>query len=165
MLIFLAFFFGGCLQRKSADMPIDHAERVIDKIGLLTNGEKTSLLTLIDSIENALGPQFGVYVADTLNGETIEVVSLKMAQELRLGRTGINDGILITLAPKDNQLRIEVGTGLELIIKDEVAAQIISNEMAPFLREENFYDALLAGIRKLANEINRRKYLIGRGAH
>jgi uncharacterized protein len=38
---------------------------------------------------------------------------------LDLGRTPQNDGILIVISLTDRKARIEVGTGLENIIKDE----------------------------------------------
>ena len=80
---------------------------------------------------------------------------------MKLGRKEFDDGILITLSVKDHNVRLEVGYGLEKIIKDEVAARIIRDEMIPEFREERFYAGLKAAAFEIRNLIEENRGLIG----
>jgi len=61
-----------------------------------------------------------------------------------LGRQHDDDGVLITVALRNKQMRIEVGRGLERILTDEKAEQINLELIAPRFREEKFYEGLRA---------------------
>ena len=84
-----------------------------------------------------------------------------MADSLRLGRSTHNDGLLITVSFFDRRARIEVGTGLENIIKDEIAAEIIREDMAPRFREENYGLGIYIGVSRIAKLIRTNEILIG----
>src|SRR5687767_10159225 len=100
-------------------------KRVFDSVAILSETEEKDLTYEISTFEKNVGPQIAIIIIDTLNGEKIEEISLRNAEHMRLGRKEFNDGILITLSIKDHNVRIEVGYGLEKIIKDEIAARII----------------------------------------
>lgn len=84
-----------------------------------------------------------------------------MADSLGLGRPTYNDGILITIAFKDRMARIEVGTGLENIIKDEIAAEIIREELAPKFREENYGQGLFLVVEEISRLIRDNSHRVG----
>jgi len=58
-------------------------------------------------------------------------------------------------------MRIEVGTGLENILKDEIAARILSEDMAPKFKEGKYGQGLYAAIDKIANLIRINKDQVG----
>ena len=86
------------------------------------------------------------------------------ARALGLGRKDKDDGLLFFLAIDDKTVRIEVGTGLESIIKDEVAAEIIREHLAPHFRENKFGLGLEKGIAASIKLIQDNEALIGQGA-
>ena len=49
----------------------------------------------------------------TTQPETIEQYSIRVAEAWKLGRRGVNDGVLLLVAKDDRAVRIEVGYGLE----------------------------------------------------
>jgi uncharacterized membrane protein YgcG len=99
----------------------------------------------------------------SLDGQKIEEFSLKTANATGLGRATHNDGVLITVAYNDRQTRIEVGTGLENILKDEIAAQIIREHMAPKFKEEKFGSGLYVAVQKIVKLIEENERRIGQG--
>src|SRR5690349_12541771 len=106
---------------------------VIDSAYLLTDLQRQDLTTRIMALDDSIG---------SLRGEKIETYSLRTANAWGLGRKDVDDGVLITVALYDRMMRIEVGYGLELIIKDEIAARIIREVMAPNFRQEKYYEGL-----------------------
>ena len=135
---------------------------VNDQVNLLTSSQRDSLTTEIVELEENIGSQMVIMIIDSLRGVKIEEYSLRLANEWGIGRSAYNDGILITIAVADRQTRIEVGTGLELIIKDEIAARILREDMAPQFREGKYFEGLYVTVNKLKALITENQELIGK---
>src|SRR5437879_5270052 len=82
----------------------------------------------------------------SLEGESIEDVANRLFQKWRLGHKGLDNGVLLVVFVQDRKLRIEVGYGLESVLTDAEAAQIIRNAIAPHFREGRYAAGLEAGI-------------------
>ena len=70
-------------------------------------------------------------------------------------------GLLITISFLDRKARIEVGTGLENIIKDEVAGEIIREDIAPKFREQNYGRGIYIAVSKIDKLIRDNEKLVG----
>jgi uncharacterized protein len=115
----------------------------------------------MEQLESKVGSQVAVLTILSLEGEKIEEVSLRYAEATRLGRATHNDGVLITVAYTDRQMRIEVGTGLENILKDEIAARILREDMAPRFKKEMFGSGLLVATERIAKLIEENEDSVG----
>jgi uncharacterized protein len=120
--------------------------RVSDLTGTLTAEERGLLEKAIRTVESRNGAQLAVLLVPTTQPESIEKYSLRVAREWKLGRTNVNDGVLLLLAKNDRKLRIEVGLGLEMAISDAAATRIIDETMVPLLRQQKFHAAIHDGI-------------------
>jgi uncharacterized membrane protein YgcG len=136
-------------------------ERVFDGVGVLSDLEKKKLTSLIFELEKNVGSQIAILIIDTLNGETIEEFSLKSLEKMKLGRSQFNDGLLIIQSVKDRKLRIEVGLGLEKIIRDELAARIVRETVVPRFKEGKYYDGFYGAVTEIKNLIEKNKDLVG----
>jgi uncharacterized protein len=141
---------------------VETRESIFDNARLLTVQQKDTLFELITGLEKRIGSQIAIFTIDSLNGESINEFSLKTAEKLRLGRAKFDDGLLITVAVSNRQMRIEVGYGLEKIIKDEIAARIIREDMAPRFREEDYGGGLKVTVEKIIKLIEDNKELVGK---
>ena len=121
-----------------------------------------SIFYLITDLEREIGSQIAVITIDTLNGVGINEYSIGEIEKLRLGRDMQKDGLLITVALMDKSMRIEVGYGLELIIKDEIAARITRNLMAPKFSEGKFGQGIYDAVDTIKLLIERNKGLVGK---
>ena len=108
---------------------IKQMRRVLDSANLFTAGQEDTITGMIKELETTLGPQIFLLTVNSIGDETINEFSIRIAEKIGIGRKGFDDGILITLAIGNQQARIEVGTGLEKTIKDEIAARILREEM------------------------------------
>ena len=82
----------------------------------------------------------------SLEGEVLENYSLKVARTWKLGRKGVNDGVLLLIAKGDRKLRIEVGRGLEGSLPDALAGRIIQDEITPRFKAGDFDGGVTAGV-------------------
>jgi uncharacterized protein len=169
LLILVAILLHGCFSRPSSNnySKQDHSNipqlyaRVNDYAYLLSAEEENDLNQLLKSFEDSVGSQLAILTIDTLADETIEAYSLRVANHWRLGRAQYNDGILITLALKHRQVRIEVGYGLELIIEDHIAQEIIDSTMIPEFKSKDYYSGLKNGSLEIIDLIYNHPELIG----
>jgi uncharacterized protein len=150
-----------CGTDKKIDTSSNSGHRIIDNSYILTKSQKDSIETLIKKLDQEIGSQIVVLTIDTLGSEKLEDFSLRMAGELRLGRSTHNDGLLITVVTMERKIRIEVGTGLENIIKDEIAARIIRDDMAPLFRQEKYGQGIYQAVDKISELIMENKELVG----
>src|SRR5262249_25441394 len=96
--------------------------------------------------EKATGTQMAIAIFPSLEGESLEDVSIKLAEKWRIGQKSLDNGIILVLFAQDRKLRIEVGYGLEGSITDAVSRQIIREVIAPRFREGRYADGLAGAI-------------------
>jgi uncharacterized protein len=98
---------------------------------------------------------------DSLNGEGIDAFSLKMANEMNLGRMNFQDGILFCLSKKEGLIRIEIGKGLERVIPNDKASLINHEYIIPKCKAGNYFEGFMAGIIQFKKLIEENKGSIG----
>ena len=72
----------------------------------------------------------------------------------KLGRKGVDDGLLLLVAKNDRKLRIEVGYGLEGVIPDVTAYRVINEIITPYFKKGDFYGGIHAGVDRLIRVID-----------
>ncbi|MEI6355079.1 MAG: TPM domain-containing protein [Methylococcus sp.] len=131
----------------TAQTPIPELkERVTDLTGSLSASDKETLDQRLKSLEADTGAQMAILILESTLPETIEQVSIRLADQWKLGRKGIDDGAIVVIAKADRTLRIEVGRGLEGAIPDAIGKRIITEEMVPLLKEGDMVGALNRGV-------------------
>ena len=123
--------------------------RVTDLTRSLTPNQLDTLEQLLKSLETRKGSQIAVLIMPSTQPEEIEQYAIRVAETWKLGRKGIDDGVLMLIAKDDRNLRIEVGRGLEGAIPDAVANRITDEIMVPFLKQGDLYGGIQAGIVRL----------------
>lgn len=151
-----------CQEKKHEALETLIDKRIFDNVGLLTAGQKKDLYRVIQSLEKEIGSQIAIIIVDTLKGKNINTVSIELANKLNLGRDKFNDGILILTAYKDRKVRIEVGYGLEKIIRDEVANRILREKTIPRFKIQEYYQGLLDTVIEISQLIKHNRHLIGK---
>ena len=127
--------------------------RVTDLTGTLDAASRQSLETRLAQLEQAKGAQLAVLLVPTTQPETIEQFSLRVAETWKLGRKGVDDGVLLLVAKNDRTLRIEVGYGLEGAIPDAVAKRVIAETITPRFKQGDFPGGIQAGVDALSRLI------------
>ncbi|MGE5490810.1 MAG: TPM domain-containing protein, partial [Actinomycetota bacterium] len=100
------------------------------------------------------GSQMAVLLVPTTQPETIEQYSIRVAEAWKLGRKGVDNGVLVLVAKNDRKVRIEVGYGLEGAIPDASAKRVIAEDITPRFKAGDFAGGLQAGINQLAGLVD-----------
>ncbi len=128
--------------------------RVVDETETLTAGQKRSLEAKLQEFEQRKGSQIAVLITGTTFPEPIESYSIRVADAWKIGRKGVNDGILIVVAKSDRVMRLEVGYGLEGAIPDATARRLVDEVFIPGFRDGRFYEGLDAGVDRLIKVVD-----------
>ena len=76
--------------------------------------------------ERATGNEIAVAVVPSLNGMLVDEYARGLFHAWGVGKSAVNNGVLFVWAPKERRIRIEVGTGLQDVLTDTAAGQIVS---------------------------------------
>jgi uncharacterized protein len=126
---------------------------VTDLTGTLSKEQISNLENRILGLEKEKGSQIAIAIVPTTSAENIEQYSIRLATAWKIGRKGVDDGVLLVVAKQDRKLRIEVGYGLEGAIPDAYAKQIIDMTIVPRLREGKFYEGISDGLDRIISLI------------
>jgi uncharacterized protein len=126
---------------------------VTDLTNTLTAAENARLEQKLVSFESRKGSQIAVLIVPTTQPETIEQYSIRVTDAWKLGRKGIDDGILLIVAKRDRAVRIEVGYGLEGVLPDALAKRIVDQVIVPRFRQEDFAGGIDAGVESIIGVI------------
>jgi len=120
--------------------------RVMDGANLLSPAAEEGLVRDLAALEAATTDQFVVVTVASLDGEAIESLGLRLGTGWGIGRARINNGVLLIVAPSERKVRIEVGCGLEGLLTDERARQIIDADLLPQFGEGRFEQGIQRGV-------------------
>jgi uncharacterized protein len=127
--------------------------RVNDQASLLDSAAVQRIEASLASLEAETGAQVVVLTIPSLDGEVLEDFSIRVVEQWKLGRAGVDDGVLLLVARDDRKLRIEVGYGLEGALPDVVARRIIDEIIVPEFRNGDFEGGIEAGVAALAGVV------------
>jgi len=119
---------------------------VVDATGTLPADAVGALDRKLATFEQRKGSQVAVLLVRTTAPEAIEPYSLRVAEEWRIGRGGVDDGVVLVVALDDRRMRFEVGYGLEGAVPDALARRIIAEVIAPRFYENDIEGGLDAGL-------------------
>lgn len=111
---------------------------VVDTTGTLSAETRETLVQQALALESRKGSQLQVLVVPTTGDETIEQYAQRVFDTWKLGRKGVDDGVLLLVAKDDRTVRIQTGYGLEGAIPDITARRVIDEYLVPRFREGNF---------------------------
>ncbi len=125
------------------------AGRVNDYANVLSIEERADLEKILRAYEAETTHQIAVLTVQSLHGESIEDFSLKVANAWGLGQKGLDNGVLVTLAPEEHAVRIELGAGMNKYVSDAEAKRIIDETMLPAFRVGDMRGGLRRGVDQL----------------
>ncbi|MDD4933392.1 MAG: TPM domain-containing protein, partial [Methylacidiphilaceae bacterium] len=127
---------------------------VVDQVRLLSRRERSSLERELGRFARQKGSQVAVLIVGSTRPESAENYGIRVLEEWKLGRKGIDDGILLLIATEERTVRIEVGYGLEETISDAEAKRIIEERILPFFKTGQFFSGISIGIEAILAKIS-----------
>ena len=131
-------------------------EQINDEARIFSQNERDELLNLVQNFEQNSTTQIAIVTLNSLENKSIEELSLEIARGYKLGQKEDSNGVLLVVAPNEKKVRIEVGYGLEGVLTDAVASEIINSVMIPEFKNgkmsEGVKDSVLAIIKVASGE-------------
>jgi uncharacterized protein len=144
----LAILLVSAAPLNAAETPIPAAPTrwVTDTANFMSPGAVSSLDSHLEGYEKSSGHQLIVYIAQTTGDAPIDDWAVRAFEKWKLGRKGIDDGLVLFIMAGDQKLRFEVGYGLEPVVTDATASRVINEVIVPRIRAGDRDGAVLAGM-------------------
>ena len=126
---------------------------VLDEANVLSYDTIDQILSISYDIQDQTKAQLVVVILDSLDGQPIENVALKILRDWGIGDAQLDNGVLILISMADGQSRIEVGYGLEGALNDAKTGRIQDTYMLPYFKQGDIDSGVLNGYLAVANEI------------
>ncbi|MBC7961337.1 MAG: TPM domain-containing protein [Steroidobacteraceae bacterium] len=120
--------------------------RVNDNANMLSPGASQRLEQTLADFERSDSTQIVVLTINSLEGESLEEYSIKVAEAWRIGQTKLDNGAILLIAKQERKIRIEVGQGLEGVLTDLVSGRIIRGDISPYFKKNDYDAGITAGV-------------------
>lgn len=120
--------------------------RVTDLTATLPAAQRGELESKLAAFEAKKGSQVVVLLLPSTEPESIEQFGIRLFDTWKVGRKGIDDGVILIVAKEDRRLRIEVGYGLEGALNDATAKRIIDETITPKFKAGDLPGGITAGV-------------------
>ena len=142
-----------------------------DFAGVVDSRSAHQIESMCTSIEKSTGVEIAVVTIASLEGALLEEEALRYLMEWGIGKKGKDNGVIILVAQKERQVRIETGYDIEGVLPDGKAGEIIRYDIVPRFKQNDFGGGLSAAVFKIGKIVggetvvypkqNRKKSSIG----
>lgn len=148
------FFLLLCVLSAWAQVAVPElSRRVTDLTATLDAAQVAALEGKLAAFEAQQGSQIAVLILPTTQPEDIAQFGIRVAEQWKIGRAKIDDGVILIVAKDDRTLRLEVGYGLEGAIPDAIARRVIAETITPHFKAGDYYGGIDAGVQQLMRVI------------
>ena len=137
---------------------------VNDFASVIDEPDEAYLESFLGTLERDTTAEVVVATVASLEGMTVEEYANRLFAEWSIGQAERDNGVLLLVAPTERAVRIEVGYGLEPILPDGVAGEIIRAEILPEFRANNMPRGIGRGLNRIAQIVRRDPEAAARAA-
>lgn len=153
IMVFFIIFAIGVPALQAQDLP-EPTGFVNDFAGVLDSRDINTMEAIITAVEQKTGAEIAVVTVETVEPYgSLEQYSVELAHTWGIGKEGEDNGILLILAMKEREVRLEVGYGLEGAIPDGLAGEILDTSVLPAFRQGNYGEGFTKGVKAVAGII------------
>jgi uncharacterized protein len=127
-------------------IPLKPDGYVTDRAHVLSDSARDNIENKLKQFEEKTSNQVVLAIFPSLEGGALEDVSLRLAEQWKIGQKGKDNGILFVIFVNDHKMRIEVGYGLESVLPDALAGEILRREVTPRFRQGEFDEGVMKGV-------------------
>ncbi len=115
----------------------------------LDENAQAKLTAICVDLNEKTTDEIAVVTVDSLEGMTVEDYASQLFKKWGIGKKGKDNGVLILVCPTERKIRIEVGYGLEGILPDGLAGQIIRENFKPAFKTGDYSAGILSGVKRI----------------
>ncbi len=159
LFLFISTWLAVATSPTSAEVviPDTPANYVVDLAGIINDNVEANLNRYLLELEQKTTAQMIVLTINSLEGESLEDFSIKVAHDKwKLGQKGKDNGVLLLVSLEDRKYRFETGYGIEGILPDSLAGSIGRQYLVPSFKNKDYstgiFTATLAVINIIASD-------------
>lgn len=154
LALYAALAFAGAAAFAQEPLPVPApSARVIDQTHTLSAEQRGALEAKLAAFEAQSGPQIVLLLVAATAPEDIAAYAQRVADQWKIGRREVGDGVLVVVAVDERRVRIEVAKALEGAIPDLAARQIIDQAIRPAFRAGDYAGGLNQAVDRIAARI------------
>ena len=123
--------------------------RVVDQANIIDSLTEQQISTQLEAHEQKTSNQIVVVTLSSLENYDISDYGVQLARHWGIGQKDINNGSVLIIAPNERKVRIEVGYGLEGVLSDGFAHQIIQQDILPSFRIGDYQGGIAQGVSQM----------------
>ncbi len=108
----------------------------------------------LENFERQTGNQVLVWIGETTGDAVLEDWTVRAFARWKVGRKGLDNGLVLFVFATDRRARIEVGYGLEGKVPDAIASRVLNDVILPRISAGDRDGAVQAGVNALMAAIS-----------
>jgi uncharacterized protein len=134
-------------------------DRVNDFANVIDPATEAEIDRQLHLLEQKTSSEIAVATVESLNGMSVEEYANKLFKQWGIGQAKQDNGVLVLVAPNEREMRIEVGYGLEGVLPDGLAGQVIRDDFTPRFRENDYSGGIRNGVNHLGDIVEKHQVL------
>lgn len=126
---------------------------VNDYAGVVSDGDKARITSLLEELEQRANAQIRVLVIPTTGGRDLHDLLMEIGRESGLGHKGVDHGVIVGVAVKDRKWEFVTGEGIEDTLPDTYLHSIGMNYLVPGFRRRDYGGGLYSGLSAIGHRI------------
>ncbi len=126
---------------------------VSDHADILSANAEAKIAEKLQQLESATQHQVVVVTVENLHQVSIEDYTRALGNAWGIGRVVENDGVVFLVAPNERKVRIAVGCGLETVVTNQKASNIIQTVILPYFQSGNYENGISEGVQRIINTL------------
>jgi uncharacterized protein len=139
IVLILLVFTRSFAWAQNVPAPPNPPRLVNDFAHVMTADQIQDLENKLVAYDDSTSIQIAVVTIQTTGDYAIDDYALKILRDWKVGNKKTNNGVVVLAAIQDHKVFIATGYGMEGVLPDITAKEIIDNEIVPNFRENNNY--------------------------
>jgi uncharacterized protein len=135
------------------------AGRVNDFANVIDAATEAEIDRRLDLLEQQTTSEIAVATVKSLGGMSSTDYANRLFREWGVGQAKTDNGVLVLIGVDDRDMAIEVGYGLEGVLPDGLAGQVIRENFTPRFKEGDFSGGIQSGVMRLVEIVEKQQVL------
>jgi uncharacterized protein len=133
--------------------------RVNDFANVIDASTEAEIDRQLDLLEQNTTSEIAVATVKSLDDMSVEEYGNRLFKAWGVGQGKQDNGVLVLVAPSERKMRIEVGYGLEGVLPDGLAGQVIRDDFTPSFKNGDYSGGIRTGVTHLVQIVEKHQVL------
>lgn len=127
-------------------------EHIVDTTSTLSSDQIEALKNQNRQLYQQKNIDLKILMISTIGDRSIEQYAEQVFNQIKIGNSELDNGLLLVVAKDDRKMRFEVGYGLEGDLTDVKMGRMIRNTLAPNFKNNDYYQGLFQTQKTIFNQ-------------